>query len=394
MHLFLNHPKKRSKNLLTAFLLIANVFFGSLVNSYAQEKHLSRHEIRTLSKKAVNDMHNELFEKSLIHCRTVLPHAILLGDPGIIAQIYNIIGGNLDGLLEYEKALFYYNKALFFAEKTNKTVLKNFIHNNLGNIYFFDKKNFKKGIYHYQKSVEYSIQTKDTSKMVFTKVNMAWAYFDIQKYDEGFRYLTFVNSHFKKFGDPSLNTVKHMLNGMYFSNKNNPKKASEHFVKAIQYGNKQQEKSDLSYAYLEYSKFLNQIGTYKEAYNNLQKFNQLNEEINAEEKIKKANLAGINLELDEYKREISAISSTFKTKETYWLEQQSRNKKIVIIVVIVSMIILLFFYFFSVTEKLKQKNKVRELQNKIQQNLINATIDGQEFERKNIAAFLHDNISA
>ena len=56
--------------------------------------------------------------------------------------------------------------------------------------------------------------------------------------------------------------------------------------------------------------------------------------------------------------------------------------------------VFLIFYAFSQNEKLKQYNRLKEIQSNVQQNIINATIDGQESERKKIAAFLHDNISA
>ena len=43
---------------------------------------------------------------------------------------------------------------------------------------------------------------------------------------------------------------------------------------------------------------------------------------------------------------------------------------------------------------MKQKNKLIDVQSKIQERIINASIDGQELERKKISTFLHDNISA
>ncbi|MGL2994528.1 ATP-binding protein [Flavobacterium sp. TSSA_36] len=339
-------------------------------------------------------MNKENYEKSLIQSRAALKDATTLKDNAIIALIYNTIGGNFDGLLEYEKAMLYYKKGLSYAQTTNKNEIKFQLNNNLGNIYFFDKKDFKKGVFYYEKAILYSAKIKDTSKILFTKINMAWAHFDVNKFHQGFKYLQFVNTHFKKHGNNTLETVHNMLNGMYFRHKKEPEKADSFFNKAIKTGILYEEKSDLSYTYLEYSKFLNQMGDYKKAYSNLEKYNILTEEINSEDKIKKANVAGINLELDEYKREIDNISSTYKNKENYWLAQQSRNKKIVLLIVTISLLIFIILYFFSKNEKLKQKNKLREIQNKIQQNLINATIDGQESERKKIAAFLHDNISA
>jgi two-component system, NarL family, sensor kinase len=231
--------------------------FFSLTESYSQEKRIPREELVGLAKEAVNNMNNELYEKSLIQSRSALRHAILAKDIELIAQIYNIIGGNFDGLLEYEKAMFYYKKGLIFAEKTNNNITKYSINNNLGNIYFFDKKDFKRGIYHYKKALEYSSKNKDTTKMVFTKINMAWAFFDIQKFNDGYPYLQFVNANFSKHGDSSLLCISNMLNGMYFSNKNNAKKATAYFEDAIKNGIEEEEKSDLSYTYLEYSKFLN-----------------------------------------------------------------------------------------------------------------------------------------
>lgn len=374
------------------FVVIVLLFLST--KNFSQEKKISRKAVLDSANAAIVNMNNESYEKSLLLSRKTLQQATLLKDNALIALTYNTIGGNFDGLQEYEKAMFYYKKGLIFADKTKNPDLKYFINNNLGNIYFFDKKEFKKGIYYYEKSLAFSDQLKDTTKMVFTKINMAWAYFDIKKFDEGYPYLQFVNANFQKHGDASLKAIMSMLNGMYYGNKKDVKTATFFFENAIQCGIEEEEKSDLSYAYLEYSKFLNQIGAYKKAYANLEQYNKLTEEIYSEEKIKKANLAGINLELDEYKREIDNKSNTYKSKETYWLEQQSRNKKIVILVLMLSIFTFIILYAFSQNEKLKQNNKLKEIQSKLQQNIINATIDGQESERKKIAAFLHDNISA
>jgi hypothetical protein len=62
------------------------------------------------------------------------------------------------------------------------------------------------------------------------------------------------------------------------------------------------KKSDLSYSYYEYSKFYkNKV--YEDAYQNLALFNELTTALNIEEKLNKAKVAGINLEIDEYKRD-------------------------------------------------------------------------------------------
>jgi signal transduction histidine kinase len=185
-----------------------------------------------------------------------------------------------------------------------------------------------------------------------------------------------------------------MLNGMYYSHSNNNKNAVKYYEKAIEYGQQGDEKSDLSFSYLEYSKFLFKNKLFEKAYQNLNSYNTLVSEINIEEKQKKANVAGINLELDEYKREIDNIENKYKTKEQLMIEIQSRNRRISVIIISALIIIIILFYFYFQNSKLKQKNKLKDIQSKIQRNIINASINGQEIERKKIASFLHDNISA
>lgn len=80
-------------------------------------------------------------------------------------KAYNIIAFNFDELLEPEKALYYYKKSLIYAENSNNLELQNWIYNNIGNIYCFDKKRYEKGISYYIKSLYFSRATKDSSQI-------------------------------------------------------------------------------------------------------------------------------------------------------------------------------------------------------------------------------------
>jgi two-component system NarL family sensor kinase len=361
---------------------------------FAHKKKPTKKEITTLSNEAILLMKEGSYEKSLIKSRLALTEAIRIKDNNLIAGSYNTIAANFDQLSEFDKAFYYYHKGLTYANKTNNDVLKNWLNNNLGNIYCFDKKQYEKGIYYYKKSLEYSTRIKDSAQIVFTKLNLTWAYFDIGRYEEGLPYLKYINKHHEKHGDTSTIVALNMLNGMYYNYKNDPEKATFFFENAIKLGNEGNEKSDLSYSHHEFSKFLLKNGDYKNAYKNLAIFNAITDELNDEEKLNKANVAGINLEIDEYKREIDKIESEFKTKEYVLLQEQSRNKKIVIVLSAILLLLFLLFYLYSQNAQLKQKNKLKDLRSKAQENMINASINGQELERKKIAAFLHDNISA
>ncbi|WP_244533807.1 tetratricopeptide repeat-containing sensor histidine kinase [Flavobacterium granuli] len=347
-----------------------------------------------LTQDATKLMHEENYEKSLVKARLALKYAILIKDDVLIASCYNTIAANFDGISESEKALFYYKKALLYAQRTNSDNLKNWINNNLGNIYFFDKKEYEKGIYYYRKSLEFSTKTKDSAQIYFTKLNIAWAYFDIGNFDKGLPYLNYINAHNSKSGDESTIVALNMLNGMYYSHIGEAKKATAFFEEAIKQGISGEEKSDLSFSHEEYAKFLMKKGDYKKAYENLLLFNQITKELNDEEKLKKANIAGINLELDEYKREIDNIETKYKSEQQLLLEKQSKNKQISIIIISILLLVIILFYFFFQNTRLKQKNDLKDVESKIQLKILNASISGQEMERKKIAAFLHDNISA
>ncbi|WP_255515491.1 tetratricopeptide repeat-containing sensor histidine kinase [Flavobacterium sp. ZT3R18] len=343
---------------------------------------------------ASTELNNDDYEKSLLKSRVALEQASDIKNSDLIANSYLIIAANFDELTEPTKALFYYNLGLSYAKKTNNNILKNQFYNNLGNIYCFDKKQYDKGIYYYKKSLIISQKIHDTDQILLTNLNIAWAYFDINKYDDGFSYLEHVNKYQSIHGDESTIVALNMLNGIYYNNKNDNKKASKYFNLAIKEGNAGNEKSDLAYSYLEYSNFLNKIGAYKNAFKNLRLYNKINEELHIEEKLKKANIVGVNLEVDQYKREIDKIESQYRARQFKLIEEQSRNKKIVIVVFLLLISAFIFFYYFIQNLRLKEKNNLNDLQSKIQQNIINASIDGQELERKKIASFLHDNISS
>lgn len=377
-------------------LLFTVLFLISFISQtlLAQNKILSDNEIKILLNDAKTNRINGDYENSLLKSRVALEHSIQIKNNVLIANSYLIIASNFDELTEPLKALHYYNLGLHYVNKTNDFELKNRFYNNLGNIYCFDKKQYDLGIHYYKKSLEQSQKVLNKKQIFQTKLNITWAYFDINKFQEGLPYLNYINKYQSIFGNESTIVALNMLNGMYYNSINKNDKANEYFLKAIELGTNGSEKTDLSYSHLEYSKFLNKIHKHQKAYENLVLSNQIEESLNIKEKLNKANIVGINLEIDHYKREIDKIESKYKNRQEILIEEQSKNKKIVTIVLSILIIFIILFYYFFQNIHLKQKNKLKDIQSKIQENIINATIDGQEFERKKISTFLHDNISS
>ena len=264
--------------------------------------------------------------------------AVSIQDNVLIAENYNNVAANYNALAEFDKAIFYYNKALIYANLTQNDTIKQRINNNLGNMYCFEKKKYEKGILYYRKALEYSKKIPDSSQMAFTNLNIAWAFFDIGKFEEGEESLKMINSYYKKHNNDLIIVVLNMLNGMYCNYKNEDAKADFYFKEAIRLGKKLDEKSDLSFSHLEYSRFLLKRKDYKKAYENLHIYTKLNDEIYAEEKLEKANVEGINFELDEYKRTIDKIENE---KDLQF--QSLKKSRIIVLLFIIAIFVLLLF---------------------------------------------------
>ena len=373
-----------------SILFICTLFSGELLG---QTKSKKETEINTLIDNAIDYWYNDQYDLSLRKAKKALDQSIAIKDNNLIAESYNVIGVNFDDLVQLDKAMFYYKQGLKYAQKTNNSVIKSKLNNNIANIYFFEQKKYQLGLNYYQKALQYSEQTKDSVKIYLRKLNMTWAYFEINKFKEGKAHLDYINTH-KKFGDESTLVLENMLNGLYYDKKQEVKKANYFYSKAIAFGKKGQEKFDLMITHEKFASFLAKQKDYQHAFENLTQFNVLSNEILESEKVKKAKTTGLNVDLNEYLREIKRVESDYKKQQEILELEKSMERRKLIALVSILLISIVLFYFYIQNSRLIQKNRLNGLRNKIQQNIINATLSGQEMERKKIAYFLHDNISA
>ncbi|WP_243860473.1 response regulator [Flavobacterium poyangense] len=321
---------------------------------------MSSVQIDKLILEALSDLRESNFEKSLINSRVALDHSTKTKNDYFIARSYNIIAANYNELGEFDKAIFFYKKSLLYAYKAKNNSFKNMLYNNLGNIYCFEKKQYSRGIEFYKKSIELSLKIKDSTQIYFTYVNIAWSYFDVGQFEKGYPYLKFINANQKKFQFDDTVVITNMLNGMYSSYRKENQKADDYFNNAIRLGKNYIEKTDLSNAHLEYSKFLNADGRYKEAYANLDAYNKITEQIYNDEKLKNASIAGFNLELDEYKRQIDKIESE---KDSQY-QSLKKSRIIVVLFVVTSFILLLLIITLVKNIRFKKKHNLELLEAK------------------------------
>ncbi|WP_198554617.1 response regulator [Flavobacterium sp. ALD4] len=331
------------------FLFISFNMFGNV--PIAKTPIPSRKAILKLTALAADNLSESKFEQSLANSRLALHYAINGNDDCLIAESYNTIAANYEELSEVDKAIYYYKKGLVYANKTTNDTIKNALNNNLGNMYCFEKNDFDVGINYYKKALEYSTNIANAGRVYITNMNITWAYFYKGSFDKGEPYLDFINKHQKTDGDETTIVAANMLNGMFFTNKLKFDKAELFFKKAIELGKQDIDKSDLSYAYEEYAKLLMKKGDYKRAYENLALYNSITKTLRDSNKLKRANIVGVNLELDEYKRKVDTIENEKN------LQFVSLQKSIVIVVLFIIAMIVVLLLLYSVYKNYSFKKK-------------------------------------
>ena len=343
------------------FLFLLLVLIFSSTNSFCQLKKIKDSDVKQLIEKSKKFSIENNFDKSLLFSRKALKYSFALKDDLLIAKCYNLIATNFHYLSEFDKATIYYQNGLSFAYKTNDFKIKSGICNNLGALYIFDKKQYLKGIDYCNKSISYSSKIANKEGVIGTKINLVWAYFEMNEYEKGFAELEYVNKYHLEVKDNYMLVLVNMLNVMYNSHINDRKKAAFYFKESINLGIQNNLKSELSNCYNEYSKFLAKIGDYKNAYINLELFKKIDEELYNQEKLDKVNIAGINLELDESKREIEKIESQNKLQE-----QSIKKSKIiqVLLYCILGVLLLLLYSLFRNDRYKKKLNAELTLANK------------------------------
>lgn len=280
------------------------------------------------------------YKQSLLLSNEALRLASQLKNDNLIALAYNSIAGTYEEILEEDKALDFYNKAIFFSEKAKNDTLKTWFYNNIGNIYLYRKSNIDNGIAYYIKSLTYSNRLKDTASTVLTKINLSWAYFQKKNYTKAIENLNFAEKYIDYILYPDTETYLNLLLGMKFSYLKDNTKAKIHFQKAIEISSNNQLDSYLSDSYEQYANHLFQIGDYKNAYLTLDNHEEVKDRVFRSENLKNIGLVGLKIELDESKKEIEKIKSERK------LQADSLKKTKIIVTLILIFLLLMMFLLY------------------------------------------------
>lgn len=300
----------------------------------------------------------------------------------IIEQIgtrYSVLNDTIRAFKNYYKA-----KKIALIEKDTATLIH--VYHNLFRLH--TEKNLDSSYYYLQKKFKLDKLTNSVSGLSFTYNNF-FAYYSLRNdFEMAKKYMDTAYTTALKYKDKkSLNAVLSNYGYYYMVYENNFKKGAEMYLRILEEFKGDLTTTELKEIYLNLVYAYEQLGDYKRAnyYSTLA--------LEATQKINSENLSDKINEI-ETKYAIDKVESEYKEKAKLLDDRQSRNKKIIFIFIALFGFSLILFYFYFQNLQLKQRNKIKEIDSEIQENIINASIDGQELERKKLAEVLHDNISA
>ena len=290
-------------------------------------------------------VNSQNFDKAIYYNKLALVNANKLKDTNNITKSLIRIGSFYYAKNEEDSAKQYFRKVTYFpvTSKTEQRIAN--AYNNLGVIaQNNDNYDLAKGLA--IQAMEIKEKQKDTLGMAYSNVNLGNLYHFQNNYKTAInRYLIAINSLAK---DTTVNALS---------------------LKKTAYDN-------LSVSY-------DSLKDYKNAYINLYQSNRINKRITNKQLAE--NIAEVeakyNLALEEQKTEVEK-SKNFRTQVLFYG------------LLFLTLVFVILTFIFYKNHKLKEQNRLEQVNNDLQTRIINATIDAKEKERKTIAEILHDSVSA
>lgn len=303
-----------------------------------------------------------------------------------ISELYLELGRKYSIIRDTTMSLKSFHKGMKLAKEINDSILLKNAYQNLFRLHIYT--NLDSSYYYLKKKFALD-KIHKTNAGLASSYNNHFAYYSSKnQYETAKKYLDSCYTISMK-GDSNELKISALSNlGYYYMvHEEDFKRGAAYYHETLDKFEKQMTDNELVDVYLNL--------TY--AYENLKDYQQANIYLNIAYELKdKVINNNINdaVKKVETRYQIEKIENEYASIAKNAEERESRNKKIIIVFASLFAFSLILFYFFYQNLQLKQRNKIKEIDSEIQENIINASIDGQEFERKKLAETLHDNISA
>lgn len=297
-----------------------------------------------------------------------------------IGNAYLMLGQTKTGIL-------YNRKALRVDTMLKMEGMMSRIYNSLG--YGFDElKDYDSAIYCYQEAYELGKKTNDDYRMGMSRINICAALESQDKVDEARDCLKETIAFLKerKMDDYLIHVYTTLLNLQLNNDENNEAQSTidsiKHYLTFYP-----TEHILLQLPKMEYMVF-QALGDYKHALERFKKFTELNDSVSAASKLLEIEQLRLAYETEKKDEKLKAAKRENALKD-------ERNKRTRNLWIASSLALILLFGVLILAKNrglIKKKKELAESKVHHQLDVLKATIDGQEQERKRIAQELHDGI--
>mgnify|MGYP006381629515 FL=1 len=301
-------------------------------------------------------------------------------------QTLEEIGHRYFSIFDYEKAKVYYHRSLYLGKKNNLLAPNSYIYQRMYALHFTIESD---SAFYYLEKVRIGTLQKGNNLEFAVNYNNYYSYYSSQeKYSIARKYLDSALIYAEKSNNATIiTTVLSNFGYHYLVVEKDYEKAVDEYQKIILLNPQDTISTEMADVFINISYGYEMLGDYKNAHDYFNRYNTLTQNI-YQGNLKQA------INDVETKYRIEKIENENREKQQIFEEKQKNNHKIILIFIALFAFSTILFYFFYQNLRLKQKNKFIDLDRQVKQNIINASMDGQEIERKNIANILHDSISA
>ncbi len=373
----------------------------AIIDSSITEKQQSRTHVNIANVYTVTG----IYDSAVYHYqKSLLLNKQEVIDRQTIVTYVNL--GNVYSLSNnYKLAEFYYTKALdHYKEKAN-IVQEAKLYNNLGAL-FYEKSDDEKSLAYFKKSIALKEKIGDSFQLARGYLNIAELYVE-RDADLTINYLDKAALYFNAQKDSSYIAKIHISKATIYQNNNQIKKAKAELAKALALSKNASNLTVERYLAKKQSEFAFNEGNYKKAYEYQLVYEVLNDSVFNEQKLWEMAASEKEYHSQVKKAEISLLEKDRALAEEIASRKESENKKLYAYLfafaIILCLVVIIAIYFYKLKkaanqlaeqQKIVLKQKIQNLVNDQEIEIINATLSAKKKEKEEISKELHNNIGS
>jgi len=339
------------------------------------------------SEQALNDSAINYYLKMIRICENKRYEKILL-------KGYINIGYTYEELGAYDKALYYFRESIKLSKKFNKFRNLSQGYNGMGNIYY-QKKEFDSAWNCYTRAVGISLKSGFEIGIGDGYIGLGNISVERGKYSQAFKYFEMAKPYYRQteYGHGLLLVFK--SEGHVYEKLGNYNKALAIYDTVLNLTKKYGLLSRTKETYFNIFMVYKLKGNFKKAFEYYEFYNEVKDSIFNMEKEKAITELELKYEKEKYTTRNLALKNENLEKDIY-LKKRTNQRNIILFSGSGSVVILIFIVAFYVQRNRKDRiisqHKIQQLEEEKKLLAARSIVEGQEEERKRIAAELHDGL--